>query len=173
MISAEAPTSTAASCARCGPQEWNCIPSTVCARSANRLNYRNHRKIVVVDGHTGFVGGINVADRYLNDPKYRGQTPGMALLARHASLYQRAGCAYLAVPVHGRLELLRRSRPAYYARTFSRTLPVSGKDLVQIAASGPDSERSSIMLSYLAAINQAAAVRIHYHALFHPQRGYI
>ncbi len=38
---------------------------------------------------------------------------------------------------------------------FFPDIPVSGKDLVQIAASGPDSERSSIMLSYLAAINQA------------------
>ncbi|MBP2000696.1 cardiolipin synthase [Paenibacillus shirakamiensis] len=30
-----------------------------------RVNYRNHRKIVVVDGHVGFLGGINVGDDYL------------------------------------------------------------------------------------------------------------
>lgn len=35
---------------------------------ANSLNYRNHRKIIVVDGETGFVGGINVSDKYINDP---------------------------------------------------------------------------------------------------------
>jgi cardiolipin synthase len=29
------------------------------------LNFRNHRKIVVVDGHTAFVGGHNVGDDYL------------------------------------------------------------------------------------------------------------
>lgn len=35
-----------------------------------RLNFRNHRKIVVVDGRRGFVGGLNVGDEYLgNDPK--------------------------------------------------------------------------------------------------------
>ncbi|MGG1553565.1 cardiolipin synthase [Paenibacillus ferrarius] len=35
-----------------------------------RLNYRNHRKIVVVDGKVGFVGGINIGDEYLGgDPK--------------------------------------------------------------------------------------------------------
>src|SRR5690606_1891959 len=28
---------------------------------ANRLNYRNHRKIIIVDGQTAFVGGINVS----------------------------------------------------------------------------------------------------------------
>ncbi|HRI60893.1 MAG TPA: phospholipase D-like domain-containing protein, partial [Saprospiraceae bacterium] len=33
---------------------------------ASRLNYRNHRKIIVIDGHTGYVGGINVSDRYIN-----------------------------------------------------------------------------------------------------------
>lgn len=30
-----------------------------------RLNYRNHRKIAVIDGSVGFVGGFNVGDEYL------------------------------------------------------------------------------------------------------------
>lgn len=34
---------------------------------ASRLNYRNHRKIIVVDGLTSFVGGINISDKYRND----------------------------------------------------------------------------------------------------------
>lgn len=33
---------------------------------ANRFNHRDHRKIIIVDGITGFVGGINVSDRYDN-----------------------------------------------------------------------------------------------------------
>ncbi|HET6994474.1 MAG TPA: phospholipase D-like domain-containing protein, partial [Chitinophagaceae bacterium] len=33
-----------------------------------RLNFRNHRKIIVVDGQVAFVGGINVSDRYVNEP---------------------------------------------------------------------------------------------------------
>ena len=36
---------------------WNAITS--------RLNYRTHRKIVVIDGQIGYVGGMNVADRYI------------------------------------------------------------------------------------------------------------
>ncbi|MDE5712199.1 MAG: cardiolipin synthase [Muribaculaceae bacterium] len=32
---------------------------------ANRLNWRNHRKIVVIDGKTGYIGGMNIADRYI------------------------------------------------------------------------------------------------------------
>ena len=35
-----------------------------------RINFRNHRKVVVVDGHTAYVGGHNVGDEYLGrDPK--------------------------------------------------------------------------------------------------------
>ena len=34
-----------------------------------QLNFRNHRKVVVVDGRVGFLGGINVGDEYLGrDP---------------------------------------------------------------------------------------------------------
>ncbi|MDR0896049.1 MAG: cardiolipin synthase [Prevotellaceae bacterium] len=32
----------------------------------SRVNYRNHRKIVVVDGRIGFTGGMNLAERYMN-----------------------------------------------------------------------------------------------------------
>ena len=33
---------------------------------SSRLNNRDHRKILVIDGHTGFTGGINLADEYIN-----------------------------------------------------------------------------------------------------------
>lgn len=32
---------------------------------ANRVNWRNHRKIVVIDNKTGYIGGMNIADRYM------------------------------------------------------------------------------------------------------------
>ena len=32
---------------------------------ANRINWRNHRKIAVIDGRIGYIGGMNVADRYV------------------------------------------------------------------------------------------------------------
>ncbi|MBK8718698.1 MAG: PLDc N-terminal domain-containing protein [Deltaproteobacteria bacterium] len=40
----------------------------------SRLNFRNHRKIVVVDGRCGFIGGVNVGDEYagqLDDRRWR------------------------------------------------------------------------------------------------------
>jgi cardiolipin synthase len=35
------------------------------------LNLRNHRKLVVVDGHTAYLGGRNVGDEYRDDPQWR------------------------------------------------------------------------------------------------------
>ena len=31
----------------------------------SKVNYRNHRKIVIIDGETGFIGGMNLAERYV------------------------------------------------------------------------------------------------------------
>ncbi|MEF2968229.1 cardiolipin synthase [Paenibacillus sp. M1] len=39
---------------------------------SSRVNYRNHRKIVVIDGNTGFLGGLNVGDEYLSRSKTYG-----------------------------------------------------------------------------------------------------
>ena len=33
---------------------------------ASRLNWRNHRKVVIIDGHIGYIGGMNIADRYVS-----------------------------------------------------------------------------------------------------------
>ena len=37
-----------------------------------RLNNRDHRKILVIDGHTSFTGGINLADEYINHLEMNG-----------------------------------------------------------------------------------------------------
>ena len=36
------------------------------SRLTARLNYRNHRKIVVIDGRIGYTGGMNIAQRYVD-----------------------------------------------------------------------------------------------------------
>ena len=38
---------------------------------ANRINWRNHRKIVVIDGKIGYIGGMNIADRYIDGGKMK------------------------------------------------------------------------------------------------------
>lgn len=36
----------------------------------SKVNYRNHRKIVVIDGKIGFIGGMNLANRYVKGVKW-------------------------------------------------------------------------------------------------------
>ena len=38
----------------------------------SKVNYRNHRKLCIIDGRTGFIGGMNIAIRYI---KGKGDTP--------------------------------------------------------------------------------------------------
>ncbi|MDQ8733045.1 cardiolipin synthase [Paenibacillus sp. LHD-38] len=50
--------------------ETSCFLPPKVALFDRKLNYRNHRKIVVVDGKVGFLGGINIGDEYLGkEPK--------------------------------------------------------------------------------------------------------
>ena len=34
-------------------------------RFTSKVNYRNHRKIAIIDGRVGFIGGMNIAERYI------------------------------------------------------------------------------------------------------------
>ena len=36
----------------------------------SKVNYRNHRKIGVIDGRVGFIGGMNIADRYIRGTEW-------------------------------------------------------------------------------------------------------
>ncbi|MCQ6280961.1 cardiolipin synthase [Bacillus sp. EB600] len=38
----------------------------------SKFNFRNHRKIIVIDGNVGFVGGLNIGDEYLGRDKQIG-----------------------------------------------------------------------------------------------------
>jgi cardiolipin synthase A/B len=49
----------------------NFLPSLI-PRINLRANFRNHRKIAVFDGDTGFVGGYNIGDEYLGKDKTKG-----------------------------------------------------------------------------------------------------
>ena len=51
--------------------EVSAFNTTQGRRNRFQLNFRNHRKIVVVDGQTAWIGGHNVGDEYLGrDPKF-------------------------------------------------------------------------------------------------------
>ncbi len=117
---------------------------------ANRINYRNHRKIIVVDGKVGFVGGINVSNRYVNKPDeptdlfwrdthLRIEGPGVMYL-QYLFLADWNFCADDHI------------EPDSILFPKAHILATNSDKLVQIAASGPDSDRPTILYSLLQAI---------------------
>ncbi len=61
---------------KAGGQAAPFLPVTLLERRL-RINFRNHRKIIVIDGKIAFTGGINIADEYTNwhDTAFRFEGP--------------------------------------------------------------------------------------------------
>lgn len=118
---------------------------------ASRLNYRNHRKIIVIDGTTGFVGGINISDRYINNnPKQ--------LYWRDTHLRLEGACVqYLQYLFLCDWNFCAKDtvKPNEFFFPLLNADKKYGSTIVQIAASGPDSEVPVILFSILQAINLA------------------
>lgn len=116
---------------------------------ANRLNYRNHRRIVVVDGRTAFTGGVNVSDRYIN-------TGTNQLYWRDTHLrIDGTGCHYLQYLFFCDWNFASGQQIEPDTTYFHGIHHAHADVAVQIAASGPDSPTATIMLSFLKAITSA------------------
>ncbi len=106
----------------------------------SKVNYRNHRKIVVIDGYIGYLGGINVADRYIHgDPSFGIWRDTHIKIEGDAvnSLQYIFSLDWYFV---SRIELA-------YLKYFPTKETVDNK-LVQISASGPDTDWPSIMMAF-------------------------
>ena len=120
---------------------------------ANRLNYRNHRKIIVVDGKTAFTGGINVSDRYINNSN---DTKKLFWRDTHLRI-DGPGVQYLQYLFLCDWNFCERDtvQPDEFYFPREKNFPANANKVVQIAASGPDSDTPTIMFSLLQAINLA------------------
>lgn len=49
---------------------------------STHYNYRDHRKILVIDGHTAFTGGVNLADEYINKVEKYGHWKDTAVMLK-------------------------------------------------------------------------------------------
>jgi cardiolipin synthase len=118
---------------------------------SNRTNYRNHRKIIVIDGCTGFVGGINVSDGYINDPK--NDNP---VFWRDTHLrIDGPGVFYLQYLFICDWNFSAKQHLKILPEFFSSAPSKKGHAIVQMAASGPDSDTPTIMLSLMETIGMA------------------
>ena len=120
------------------------------SNSTSKLNYRDHRKIVVIDGNIGYVGGINLDQKYDNtfdNERYWRDTHlrirGGAVGALQSSFVLSWNFAAKDTMEIDKI-LLPEQKPAPQK-------PIA----VQIAASGPDSDWANIMEAMFCAINSA------------------
>jgi cardiolipin synthase A/B len=113
-------------------------------------NYRNHRKIVVVDGTIGFIGGINLDERYCNNGKHK--------------LYWRDTAVRIEGPAVNLLEV-QFFLSWFFAggkddfrdddHYFNSTAEKKGEAIIAIAASGPFTPVPYILETILLALSQA------------------
>lgn len=120
---------------------------------ASRLNYRNHRKIIIIDGKKSFVGGINISDRYRNDIPEKN-----ALYWRDTHLMiDGLATFYLQYLFLCDWNFCSKQKLQFgpdYFPIYPNEQEV-GNELVQIVPSGPDSTVPVIFYSFLEAIGAA------------------
>ncbi|PIB27954.1 cardiolipin synthase [Maribacter sp. 4U21] len=112
------------------------------------LNYRNHRKIIVIDGSIGFTGGYNVSDKYIKPISDLGVWQDLHLKIEGPAVnsLQRV----FVKDFHFATKEKLMAEDACFPK-----IAVKGEHVAQIISSGPDSKYPSIMQQYLAMINAA------------------
>lgn len=115
-----------------------------------RINYRNHRKIVVIDNKTAYVGGFNVAKEYVGLDKKFGYWRDTHLRI--------TGSAVMGLSMRFLLDWNYAARENLFNHPRYLTGSVPGtKDQceIQIISSGPDSQEQTIRDNYVRLIHKA------------------
>jgi Phosphatidylserine/phosphatidylglycerophosphate/cardiolipin synthases and related enzymes len=114
-----------------------------------KINYRNHRKLAIIDGKVGYIGGFNVGNEYLGLNKSFGpwrdthlKVEGNAVLQMQAQFLMDWNLASA-----GQIQLLERYFPV--------ADEAKGRIGMQIVASGPDTEEQQIKDAYIKMISSA------------------
>ncbi|AMV60534.1 cardiolipin synthase [Pediococcus damnosus LMG 28219] len=118
-----------------------------------RLNFRDHRKIVVIDGQVAYTGGFNIGDQYLGRSKKFGywRDTHMRIVGSAAySLQARFVRDWNATDHENPINTVFDPGSEYFP-----VAKVNGNTSLQIVSSGPDSETENIKLGYLKLINSA------------------
>lgn len=119
-------------------------------RFFSSLNYRNHRKIIVVDGQVAFTGGINVSDKYLKGDVELGNWHDMHLKLEGAA----ASHLDFVFSMDWYLVCQKAITVLSLEQEMDKVDKAKGK-LVQIVAGGPDDDFPSLEQAYFTLINKA------------------
>lgn len=113
-----------------------------------RLNFRNHRKIVVIDGRIGYIGGFNVGDEYLGLNKKFGYWRDTHLRIEGSSVHPLQTRFILDWNQAGENKI-------DYSDKYFPAIPKKGDVAIQIISSGPDTDWPNIKNAYLKLIMEA------------------
>ena len=107
----------------------------------SKVNYRNHRKLIIIDGQTGFVGGMNIALRYVK---------GTGTQAWRDTMVQVTGSGVYGLQRAFLVDWYFCDRTLISDRRYYPTsVGVSGNSLVQTVTSGPVTPYPEIMQGYV------------------------
>ena len=109
----------------------------------SHVNYRNHRKIVVIDGQVGYIGGMNVADRYINGPSWGNWRD------THIRIEGKGVQGLQSIFL---IDWYMVSKSLITARKYFPPLESYGDNSMQIVSSGPYSPAREIMQGFMQAI---------------------
>jgi len=112
------------------------------------LNYRNHRKIIVIDGKIGFTGGVNISDKYINKKNDLGMWNDFHIKMEGPVVNSLHRIFIKDYHFSGEEDLL-------LQKQYLPDIAAQGDTVVQMVASGPDSRHPAIMQQYIAMINLA------------------
>ncbi|WP_027394623.1 cardiolipin synthase [Aquimarina latercula] len=112
------------------------------------LNYRNHRKIIIVDGKVGFTGGVNISDKYIKSNSELG-------IWDDTHLYIKGPAVDNLHRVFIKDYYFASDQELLLTDHYLPKIEDEGTIPVQIVAGGPDSDYASIMHQYISMINLA------------------
>lgn len=117
-------------------------------RFLSSINYRNHRKIIVIDGNVGFTGGINISDKYLTSDITLGNWHDI-----HSRIQGKAANYLDRIFVED--WYLAGGKKVSFSQ-YSQLLQPEGNGMdVQIVSSGPDDDFATMEQVYFSIINNA------------------
>ena len=115
-------------------------------RFTSKVNYRNHRKLVVVDGRIGFVGGMNLAERYLK---------GVPWGIWKDIMMQVEGKAVYGLQMAFLTDWYAADHSLITSSSYFPQMEDKGTSLMQVVTSDPVGEWKDIMQGLLIAITSA------------------
>ena len=113
---------------------------------SSKINYRNHRKLVVIDGKIGFTGGLNVADRYIF---------GNRLGKWRDTFLRIEGSAVQGIQLLFMVDWYFVDQKLIEGTEYFPKPKKFDQNLVQIVSSGPDSDWPAILQGIASAFSSA------------------